>query len=342
MHSGLFTDHAPGDELLERAAADGSFDMYASHMFRDTCSVLTDNSAEWPRVLETVLARLEKPASQDDSLGGALLTPIPWLRANGGDGGDGGSNSSVSGRERSSSPLDADADGIATSSSPLSGASSPGHERASVSPSPIEPGEDNVTPGSGGITQGELPRQEQTASDPPAPVSSLPSRAHLAAASPEEAEALDVRRDIGDQGIPLQGDGVVNSAIEDRNRDEKHEQPHARGPDLIGMEDTGKQDPHSHGGGSGQVLDIEAAVGRASSKSGREHKETAESIEADPTAERSQKRKAEDGEGEGSDAQKMKQDNDGDVEIADASSAAATEKKSSDATGADTVDTIEQ
>jgi len=89
----------------------------------------------------------------------------------------------------------------------------------------------------GGVTQGELLRQEQEASDPPAPVASASSANHSAAtAAPMKEETQD-------------GTGSV----------ENDEQPHARGPDTIGLSDTG---PQEHDFGLGQVLDMEAAVGR--------------------------------------------------------------------------------
>lgn len=248
-------------------------------------------------------------AFQDDSLGGALLTPIPWLRANGGH----GSSSSASGQGRSSSPLDAEADAMASSSSPLSASSPPGRDNIGGSTDEL---------GSGPVTQGELLRQEQTSGSPPAPVSSLPSRAYLTTAPREEVEAVSAAKAIGDEGIPLYGDGVDEVKSSDAQ-----EQPHARGPDIIGLEDTGKQNPHSTGG---QVLDLEAAVGRASSSSEKHAMELREEEESDGghDEEKSTKRKAE--EDGGNDAQKLKKDDSDDTEITDVDGHTQSEDRPAD------------
>ena len=144
----------------------------------------------------------------DEGLGGALLTPISWLRD--GHQSDASTSSSVNGIVNS-----------------------------------VEEGTDHVPDMSmeadlrqqGGVTQGELLRQEQEAADPPAPVASASSRHDTTAP------------------VQAQVEGTMNHII----GSDVHDQPHARGPDLIGMEDTGKQE---HAMGSGQVLDMEAAVGR--------------------------------------------------------------------------------
>ena len=78
----------------------------------------------------------------------------------------------------------------------------------------------------GAVTQGELLRAEQQNSAPPAAVTSLSGAATTGRSS---SPGLD-----------------------------DEEVPHARGPEEIGMEDTGPQDAHGKDG----HLDLEAAVGR--------------------------------------------------------------------------------
>lgn len=123
----------------------------------------------------------------DESLGGALLTPIPWLR-----------------------------DGPQSDTSTSSSVNGIVNVAENWTDHGADIGMEVDLRQQGGVTQGELLRQEQEAADPPAAVTSTSSR---------------------------------------------HDQPHALGPDVIGMEDTGKQE---HATGNGQVLDMEAAVGRSS------------------------------------------------------------------------------
>lgn len=156
----------------------------------------------------------------DESLGGALLTPIPWLR-----------NEEFH-SERIDTILGPNGAGsIETVSVTVNGvpsASSAAHTSPSTSTpaSPTLSEQSDASTNSsgsistdaqlreqGGITQGELLRQEQQA-------------------------------------------GVVPTA-QPRRRTMEEEEPHARGPDEIGMADTGVV---AHPG----VLDIEGAVGRRS------------------------------------------------------------------------------
>lgn len=87
-------------------------------------------------------------------------------------------------------------------------------------------------PSTGPVTQGEILRQEQEAGIVlNNPHSLIPQRT-------------------------IMGDIDVGSAVADTVEGDE-EQPHARGPEVIGMEDTGPQHTSGH-------LDIEGAVGRPS------------------------------------------------------------------------------
>ncbi|KAI9725649.1 MAG: hypothetical protein M1828_002934 [Chrysothrix sp. TS-e1954] len=209
--------------------------------------------------------------SSDEGVGGAMLTPIPWLRSeNGSDGSASGSPLHPSG-SRPSTLVN-----TPTSSS----------DTSTTLDRPAEPA--NPT---GAVTQGELLRTEQRTTSPPAPVSSLPSR------SPTSHTTISTSTDTGSSD------------------EHEHEQPHARGPDEIGPEDTGLQ-----GGslGGGQVLDIDAAVGRTHEEShpgtGSVHHATVQGEEVDVGE--SAAGKAEGGEGT-SETRSVEKDGDGDVIIAD-------------------------
>ena len=88
-------------------------------------------------------------------------------------------------------------------------------------------------PSTGPVTQGELLRQEQEAGI-------VLNNPHSLTTSPTRANIVDMEP----------GDNIIETV-------EADEAPHARGPEIIGLEDTGLQ---KQGGG----LDIEGAVGRPS------------------------------------------------------------------------------
>ncbi|KAF2435388.1 hypothetical protein EJ08DRAFT_692638 [Tothia fuscella] len=198
------------------------------------------NGSSFPNHTSPAVAAL----GSDESLGGALLTPIPWL-----------------------SPVrDAQAQRVASANNDrelqresteiVDGPNGAGRiETVSVvngvmttvySPAPIPPQSapsssspptqqpaghavtDQTLRAEGAVTQGELLRQEQEAGV--VPVS--PRRLRM---SDEEMRIMDADE-----------------------QDEEDEKPHARGPEEIGMEDTGPQEPHL----SGAPLDMEHAVGR--------------------------------------------------------------------------------
>ena len=163
----------------------------------------------------------------DESLGGALLTPIPWLSS---ENNQIGTHSPLEGEVTTESTEMIDGPnglgGVETVSVSVNGISSARqHDVSSLRSS--SGGSAGLR--EGGVTQGEHLRQERRAGMVP------------------DAQL----EDSGD------ADGMG----------EEDEVPHARGPDEIGMEDMGPQGAggRSERGGSGRGMrgiDIEAAVGR--------------------------------------------------------------------------------
>ncbi|KAK0380975.1 hypothetical protein CLIM01_01645 [Colletotrichum limetticola] len=187
----------------------------------------------------------------DEALGGALLTPIPWLTRRPSPG--------------SSSPASSNGGGPAEirteSTETIDGPNGVGSiETVSVSVNGIP---SMGASSSRAITQGELLRQEQEQGV--VPVNQLVRQAEEAqhaaalrsgdggrASSPEKQQQDDEQQDAG---------GAA-AAAEDEN-----EAPHARGPEEIGVGDLGPQSETTSfvGGGPGldmQGIDVEAAVGR--------------------------------------------------------------------------------
>jgi len=201
----------------------------------------------------------------DESLGGALLTPIPWLGSNNGINA-GGSQSDgelhTEGTETIQGPNGAGS--IETVSVTVNGvpsASSASHTSPNTSTpaSPTLSEQSDASTGSstgsteqqlrdqGGVTQGELLRQEQEAGV--IPVAQTTPRRPLMASG-----AIAVGRE--GHGGDSAHEGPVE-AMDDR----PEEHPHARGPDIIGMEDMGPQ----HQPVGEQRIDMQAAVGRSNS-----------------------------------------------------------------------------
>lgn len=190
----------------------------------------------------------------DESLGGALLTPIPWLRSNGN--ALSGSSASQDGEYHSESTETMETVPVTANVAPF--ASSAAHTPLSPTSPSLSEQSDASSPSSsaesvesqlrlqGGVTQGELLRQEQEAGV--VPVSQTSPRRSLLSGNAMAA---------GREPVLLLRDAGVGNADE---RPEEH--PHARGPDLVGMEDMGPQH-HALGGSAG--LDMDAAVGRSSS-----------------------------------------------------------------------------
>ncbi|KAL8758856.1 MAG: hypothetical protein Q9184_003805, partial [Pyrenodesmia sp. 2 TL-2023] len=199
-------------------------------------------------------------ADADDSLGGAALTPIPWLR---------------------------DAMAPDTAGGRMLGGSDLRRESTSVIDGPNGVGSvETVTVAVNGnsrtaVTQGELIRQEQEAGVVPVPVMS---------------------RTAGGASTATVGGRKLDDAVEDEDTI-----PHARGPEIIGMEDMGPQASSKEG------FDVEAALGRKGEGEAPRPKEAP--VETD--------RAEEDGE----------KDGDGDVEIVDADGDKESEEKKADSVG---------
>ncbi|KAI4925730.1 uncharacterized protein J4E92_006466 [Alternaria infectoria] len=161
----------------------------------------------------------------DEALGGALLTPIPWLQNR-------GQNELISeSTEMVDGPNGAGRIETVTVGM-LSGqrAESPTSNVAQIASSHPE-GE--TLPSTGPVTQGELLRQEQEAG--------------IVLNNPHSMTTSPTRTTFGE----MEGGGTIVDTVEG-----EEEAPHARGPEVIGMEDTG---PQKQG-----KLNIEGAIGRPS------------------------------------------------------------------------------
>lgn len=233
----------------------------------------------------------------DEALGGALLTPIPWLarRTNGGSSGPG-------------APVSEDGSSDAGSASPLSSGSSSGggssaqqqqQRQAAPSTGPgASSGSRKMDPkvrtestetiegpngmgsietvsisingissmGAGvagrGITQGELLRQEQRAGV--IPLSQLARQGQAIQQQQQAAIAAGAVSGQNDEDSSMGEGDPEDGAAEDDD-----EIPHARGPDEISAADTGPQPPNTSsyvintdGSVDMQGIDVEAAVGR--------------------------------------------------------------------------------
>jgi len=153
----------------------------------------------------------------DESLGGALLTPIPWLREH----------------QVGAHPTHPEmVNGFGREVALDSGAG------------PQQSMEESMRE-EGAVTQGELLRQEQETSAPPFAVGSVLNTQHtLVSTSSHGTEARN------------------HADVEIKDDDS---QAHARGPEQIGLADTGLQ---GHALGVGQVLDMAAAAGRSGPAAG--------------------------------------------------------------------------
>ncbi|CAI6267966.1 unnamed protein product [Periconia digitata] len=187
----------------------------------------------------------------DESLGGALLTPIPWLQSRG------AQNELVSeSTEMVDGPngagrietvtvamLNAGNSNTPTATSPTTSPTSAtqgGGDAANSQIASSHPDGESL-PSMGAVTQGEILRQEQEAGvvlNNPHTLTSHPSRTVIGEAAVEGSS------------------GPANANVMETIEGEE-EAPHARGPEVIGMEDTGPQ-PTSG------ALDIEGAIGRPS------------------------------------------------------------------------------
>lgn len=297
----------------------------------------------------------------DESLGGALLTPIPWLRTNTlanaaskSPQGDGELHSEST--ETIEGPNGAGSiETVTVTVNGVPSATSVAHTSpAPASPTLSEQSDASSSSSSGGtteaqlreqgaVTQGELLRQEQEAGVIPLTQTS-PRRTLIAAG------AAAVGREPAASGMH---DATALVTTEDRHLEEH---PHARGPDEIGMEDMGPQH-HSLDAG----LDMEAAVGRGRSKS-PQPPPAAKSLEPAPVADAEMEQAQQDDAGQPGrdpadvekDVEKLKEamdqekyeeakDADGDVVVADADGGPVDEKDRMEITGdlggADAADT---
>jgi hypothetical protein len=208
----------------------------------------------WSNLTTTAAATL----GSDEALGGALLTPIPWLTrrspesaSNGSDnshGGSAGAQIHSEGTETIDGPNGIGS--VETVSVSVNGVPSTGHAR--------------------GVTQGELLRQEQRAGV--VPVSQL-SRNHGHVAAGGEGRGAD--EEEGEEAAAAaaaeegQEANTTTSAMEEAAAEgaEEEETPHARGPEEIGVDDTGPQSSTTsymgEGGVEMQGIDVAAAVGRS-------------------------------------------------------------------------------
>jgi hypothetical protein len=164
----------------------------------------------------------------DESLGGALLTPIPWLQ------GRGSQSELISeSTEMVEGPNGAGRiETVSVVNGQLQTSTSNPQPQAQTQISSAHPDGESL-PSTGPVTQGEILRQEQ-----------------------EAGVVLQNPHSIQPNRITI---GEIDSGVTIMETVEAEEEPpHARGPEAIGMEDTGPQ-PSTTG-----HLDIEGAVGRPS------------------------------------------------------------------------------
>jgi hypothetical protein len=196
----------------------------------------------------------------DEALGGALLTPIPWLTRRSPDHAVEAPGLGAQIHSESTETIDGPngMGSIETVTVSVNGIRSAGHAARA-------------------ITQGELLRQEQRAGV--VPVIQLSRSQEAAAASNKNNgtrktdEGDDKEQDAEPRPGPTEGDIEQEEKEEEEEEaeegeaeeEEEDEIPHARGPEEIGINDTGPQRQGTTLSGPGldaQHIDVEAAVGR--------------------------------------------------------------------------------
>jgi hypothetical protein len=197
-----------------------------------------------PGLLNGTTSTPPSTLGSDESLGGALLTPIPWLQNRGQSELISESTEMVegphgAGRIETVSVINGGLTPASSTATPtLTSTTSPPPTGIAQIASSHPDGE--TLPSTGPVTQGEILRQEQEAgivlSNPHAVI---PNRSVLA---------------------DIEGASTILDTVEP-----EEEVPHARGPEIIGPEDTGSVK-------LGTGLDIEGAVGRPSLESTRTSK----------------------------------------------------------------------
>lgn len=247
----------------------------------------SDGEASWASTSSSTATAV----GSDEALGGALLTPIPWLarRATNGEPGSESGGSPTLGSESGPSPLTANQGSVASqqrqtqgrqyemqvqteSTETIEGPNGMGRiETVTVSVNglaPLSPATQQRV-----ITQGELIRQEQRAGV--VPVSQLARTGSIVVSSSEpvpiaaEADTSDAAMAEAEGEGEGEGSKDVSSEKPDEDMADEDDVPHARGPNIIGAADMGPQTPSSstfsiNSGGNVEVrgIDVEAAVGR--------------------------------------------------------------------------------
>ncbi|KAK4697406.1 serine/threonine-protein phosphatase 4 regulatory subunit 2, partial [Lecanoromycetidae sp. Uapishka_2] len=181
-------------------------------------------------MLNGVSSPSPEPGAENNFIGGAELTEIPWLRNRGGN------------ESPMHNGIGPGSDLRTESTSLIDGPNGAGSvETVTVNVNGVSSHASHSEP-SHGITQGELLRQEQEAGIVPVPSPAHNGRITRSSAA---ATAAATRAVMGDdqEGASIGEDEPV----------------HARGPDVIGMEDMGPQAPRS---GLAGGLDLEGALGR--------------------------------------------------------------------------------
>jgi hypothetical protein len=169
----------------------------------------------------------------DESLGGALLTPIPWLQSRGQNELVSESTEIVDG-PNGAGRIETVTVGMLTGRQRPDAAGSSTPANGSVAQIASSHPDGETLPSTGPVTQGELLRQEQEAG--------------IVLNNPHSMTTSPTRISFGE----VEGGGTIVDTVEG-----EEEAPHARGPEKIGMEDTGPQKVAGK-------LDIEGAVGRPS------------------------------------------------------------------------------
>ncbi|KAH9863611.1 hypothetical protein J1614_009543 [Plenodomus biglobosus] len=168
----------------------------------------------------------------DESLGGALLTPIPWLQNRGQSELISESTEMVDG-PNGAGRIETVTVGMLTANQQPPRPDTPSTSNPVAQIASSHP-DGETLPSTGPVTQGELLRQEQEAGI-------VLNNPHTLTTSPTRSTFAE-----------MHGTGSIVETVEAED-----EIPHARGPDVIGMEDTGPQK-------EGKSLDIEGAIGRPS------------------------------------------------------------------------------
>ena len=252
-----------------------------------------------------------------DFIGGAELTEIPWLRNNqnqitaNGSNSPGGLSGTATNANASNAGLVGDlrtestrvidgpngAGSVETVTVNVNGVSSHSPQ-ASTDSNPSNNNNSTPSPSPHGISQGEILRQEQEAGIVPVPSPAHRNGGGRITRSGAAAAAAAHRAVLGD---PPSSDAAAAAGGED-DTELDSEPVHARGPDVVGVEDMG---PQALGSGLEGGIELEGALGRRGEVGGVE----SDGLEGlgEGGGEREREREKE-----------KEKDGDGDVVIADA------------------------